>query len=303
MFVQAATPITISYWLTPRTYFALSIKIPVNFNHCSICCRNRAQAGLNQNRVSGLLLQRVPLEGSFEECLWAGFLWGGFQDSLWEVPEETPGGEGSPKKKILHFEWSPPWHHIITYLSQILTFFVLKSGEDEEERIILMKSRALRSLDFIRIILSSSSILLVGGPAVTTVIYLAKLTQTNSRYAWFKTNSDSRRPGVSRRLGASKRPGVSRRLGVSPPRPFSWFGVQQWPLWSIKPNWLKLTLVTLDSKHFQTPGRLGRPGVSRRLGISRRLGVSRRPGISSRLGVSTRLGAWKLRFERYKLKL
>ena len=52
---------------------------------------------------------------------------------------------------------------------------MLKSGEDGEERIIRMKSRALRSLDFIRIILSSSSLLLVGGPAVTTVIYLANL--------------------------------------------------------------------------------------------------------------------------------
>ena len=101
---------------------------------------------------------------------------------------------GSFKKyyQLLHFEWSPPWHHIITYLSQILTFFVLKSGEDEKERIILMKSRALRSLDFIRIILSSSSLLLVGGPAVTTVIYLAKLIQTDSRYAWFETISDAR---------------------------------------------------------------------------------------------------------------
>ena len=93
--------------------------------------------------------------------------------------------------KFLHFEWSPPWHHIITYLSQILTFFVLKSGEDEKERIILMKSRALRSLDFIRIILSSSSPLLVGGPAMTTVIYVAKLLQTDSRYAWFETISDA----------------------------------------------------------------------------------------------------------------
>ena len=44
-----------------------------------------------------------------------------------------------------------------------------------------MKSRALRSLDFIRIILSSSSLLLVRGPAVTTVIYLAKLIETDSR--------------------------------------------------------------------------------------------------------------------------
>ena len=96
------------------------------------------------------------------------------------------------KNKLLHFEWSPPWHHIETYLSQILTFFVLKSGEDEKERIILMKSRALRSLDFIRIILSSSSLLLVRGPAVTTVIYQAKLIQTDSRYAWFKTISYAR---------------------------------------------------------------------------------------------------------------
>ena len=74
----------------------------------------------------------------------------------------------------------------------MLTFFVLKSGEDEKESIILIKSRALQSLDFIRIILSSSSLLLVGGPAVTTVIYLAKLTQTDSRYAWFETISDAR---------------------------------------------------------------------------------------------------------------
>ena len=96
------------------------------------------------------------------------------------------------KNELLHFERSPPWHHIETYLSQILTFFVLKSGEAEKERIILMKSRALRSLDFIRIILSSSSLLLVRGPAVTTVIYQAKLIQTDSRYAWFKTISDAR---------------------------------------------------------------------------------------------------------------
>ena len=75
------------------------------------------------------------------------------------------------KKKIFHFEWSPPWHHIETYLLQILIFFVLKFGEDAKERIILMKFRALRSLDFIRIILSSSSLLLVRGPAMTTVIY------------------------------------------------------------------------------------------------------------------------------------
>ena len=83
-------------------------------------------------------------------------------------------------------------YHIMIYLSKILTFFVLKSGEDEKERIILMKSRALRSLDFIRIILSSSSLLVVRGPAVTIVIYLAKLIQTDSSYAWFETISDAR---------------------------------------------------------------------------------------------------------------
>ena len=87
----------------------------------------------------------------------------------------------------------PAWGYVgPTYLSQILTFFVLKSGEDKKERITLMKSRALRSLDFIRIFLSSSSLLLVRGPAVTTVIYLAKLIQTNSRYAWFEIMSDAR---------------------------------------------------------------------------------------------------------------
>ena len=122
---------------------------------------------------------------------------------------------GSKKTSITSLRVIPAvtsYYNIFVTNSDILC--VLKSGEDEEERIILMKSRALRSLDFIRIILSSSSILLVGGPAVTTVIYLAKLTQTNSRYAWFETNSDSRRPGVSRRLGASKRLGVSRRLSA-----------------------------------------------------------------------------------------
>ena len=44
---------------------------------------------------------------------------------------------------------------------------MLKSGEDEKERIILMKSRGLRHF------------LLVRDPAVTTVIYLAKLIQTD----------------------------------------------------------------------------------------------------------------------------
>ena len=68
---------------------------------------------------------------------------------------------------------------------------MLKSGEDKE-RIILMKFRALRSLDFSKIILSSSSLLLIRDIVVTTVIYLAKLIQFDSRYAWFKRISDAR---------------------------------------------------------------------------------------------------------------
>ena len=73
-------------------------------------------------------------------------------------------------------------YYYIQYLSQILTFFVLKSGEDDKETMILMKSRALRSSEL-----------------------------------------------------------------SSPSRPFSWLGVQQWPLWSIWPNWFKLTLVMFAS--------------------------------------------------------
>ena len=44
-----------------------------------------------------------------------------------------------------------------------------------------MKSRALRSLDFIRISFFSSSLFLIGGPAVITVIYLAKLVHIDFR--------------------------------------------------------------------------------------------------------------------------
>ena len=47
----------------------------------------------------------------------------------------------------------------------------------------LLHFEAIRSLDFLRIILSSSSFLLARGPAVTTVIYQATLLQTDSRYA------------------------------------------------------------------------------------------------------------------------
>ena len=85
-----------------------------------------------------------------------------------------------------------------------------------------MKSSAHRSLDFIRIILSSSSLLLVGGPAVTTVIYLAKLIQTDSRYAWFETISDAGRVQTPRslrlqtpgRLQTPRRLETPRRLGT-----------------------------------------------------------------------------------------
>ena len=70
---------------------------------------------------------------------------------------------------------------------------MLKFGEDEKERIILMKFKVLRSLDFIRIILSSSSLLLIRCPAVTIIIYLAKLIQIDFRYACFEINSDARR--------------------------------------------------------------------------------------------------------------
>ena len=91
------------------------------------------------------------------------------------------------QKKILHFEWSPPWH----YISHIChtCWHSLYYGEDDKDRIILMKSRD-RSL---------------------------------------------------------------------PPRPFSWLAVQRWPLRSTWPNWLQLTLVMLDSKQFQTPGRFQTP--------------------------------------------
>ena len=90
-------------------------------------------------------------------------------------------GQGFRKKKRKHIllRVIPTVTSYYFILSQFLTFFVLKSGEDEEGRNTLMKSRALRSLDFIRIILSSSSLLLVPGPAVTTVIYLANLITAN----------------------------------------------------------------------------------------------------------------------------
>ena len=68
-----------------------------------------------------------------------------------------------PHRDIIQTFWHIFWHHIaMSYSSYILTFFVIKSGEDEEERKTLMKSRALRSLDFTRVILSSSSLLPVG---------------------------------------------------------------------------------------------------------------------------------------------
>ena len=56
---------------------------------------------------------------------------------------------------------------------------------------ILVTNPDILCAKIIRIILSSSSLLLVRDPAVTTVIYLAKLIQTDSRYAWFKRISDA----------------------------------------------------------------------------------------------------------------
>ena len=74
------------------------------------CCRKRAQAGLNQNFVSGFLVGRVPLEGGSEECLWAGF--------LWREVSRTPcgrflrrllgGGAAENKKNTIYFFfWLP----------------------------------------------------------------------------------------------------------------------------------------------------------------------------------------------------
>ena len=78
---------------------------------------------------------------------------------------EISGRQKEPQK-VLYFGRSPPRHQIVTYLSYILTFFVVKSGEDrEEERKTLMKSRALQSYPFL---LAPS---LSWGPSVTTVIW------------------------------------------------------------------------------------------------------------------------------------
>ena len=112
--------------------------------------------------------------------------------------------------KLLHFEWSPPWHHIDTYLSQILTFFGLKSGEDEKERIILMKSRGSRFHQ-------NYPLLLVPSPGSGSSSDHCDLSsQTDSNWLSLRLiQNNFRRPGVSRRLGVSRRPGVSSRLGVS----------------------------------------------------------------------------------------
>ena len=117
------------------------------------------------------------------------------------------------RKKLLHFEWSPPWHHIETYVSQILTLFVLKSGEDEKERIILMKSRALRSLDFIRIIYPLLLVPSLGSGSSSGHCDLSSQTDWN----WFSLcliQNNFRRLGVSRRPGVCRRLGVSTRLGA-----------------------------------------------------------------------------------------
>ena len=59
---------------------------------------------------------------------------------------------------------------------------MLKFGEDEKERIILMKFTSFHQ----------NYSLLVRGPSMTTVIYQAKLIQIDSHYVWFKFISDAR---------------------------------------------------------------------------------------------------------------
>ena len=93
------------------------------------------------------------------------------------------------------------------YLSQILTFFVLKSGEDEKEMIILMKSRALRSLDFIRTVSrfhQNYPLLLVPSPGRRSSSDHCDLSgQTDSDWlSLCLIRNNFKRLGVSRRLGA-----------------------------------------------------------------------------------------------------
>ena len=75
---------------------------------------------------------------------------------------------------------SPPWHLMLHICSHILTSCVIKSGEDEEERKTLMKSRALGSLGS-RFHQSYYPLLLVPGwgPPVTILIWNSTFNAAN----------------------------------------------------------------------------------------------------------------------------
>ena len=75
-----------------------------------------------------------------------------------DTPEFHPGGrlgqsckEGSKTTLLRASPTVTSYCYIFALYT--LTFFVIKSGEGEEERKTLMKSRALRSLDFIKVII------------------------------------------------------------------------------------------------------------------------------------------------------
>ena len=107
----------------------------------------------------------------------------------------------NPEKQLLYLGWSPPWHDIITYLSQILTFFVLKSGEDEEVRIILMQSKPLVSRFH-----QNYHLLLVPSPGWGSSGDHCDLSeQIDSNWlSLCLIRNNFRRPGVSRHLSAWK---------------------------------------------------------------------------------------------------
>ena len=157
---------------------------------------------------------------------------------------------------------------------------MLKSGEDEEGRITLMKSRVFRSLDFIILLVPSPG----WGCSGDHCDLSGKLTRTDPRYAWFETISDA---------GSLQTPGVSRRLGA-------------WELRFERSNNVRLrfysgggghcdlfgqtdskTLVMLGSKQFQTPRRFKTPG---------RLEAPRRFKTPGRLEAPRRLETmiWKI---------
>ena len=73
------------------------------------------------------------------------------------------------------------YYYIISYLFQILIFFVLKFDEDEEERKNLMKSRPLRFRNFIGIILFFFVPFPGWDPAVIMRFYLVNLIIANFR--------------------------------------------------------------------------------------------------------------------------